>query len=398
MKYAVPRKHRQYSAWPRLEELCDIVTANAARLSAEKFPFLDSDFEHVRVLCREACHKAAQDYAKELHLPSPPPLTTPVVATGHQSELYQAGVWVKNHLTFRLARALSGTSLNLIVDNDVPKHLGIVMPARDGATARQVEAAFAERLAETAFEEHLPVVDAGDEFRAAVARRATATPFQRNAIDLAGRILGASGTGRSMADVLTAVRLSYERECGLSNVELPVSRLSDTPGFGVFVGGVVARAAEFAESYNSALAAYRSEHHIRYHVNPVPDLVTDSSHVETPFWVWRTGGRRGRLFAARGGSSEVVLYDGKTEVGRLDTTSVQAASASWELLVAMGVKIRPRALSTTLFMRLFVADIFVHGIGGARYDEVTDRIIKRFFGVEPPAYAVISATLAIEWP
>jgi hypothetical protein len=67
-------------------------------------------------------------------------------------------------------------------------------------------------------------------------------------------------------------------------------------------------------------------------------------------------------------------------------------AAEIEALEGRGIKIRTRALSTTMYTRLFVADIFCHGIGGALYDRVTDGIIKEFFGLEPPVFAVASAT------
>jgi hypothetical protein len=65
-----------------------------------------------------------------------------------------------------------------------------------------------------------------------------------------------------------------------------------------------------------------------------------------------------------------------------------------------GLDLRPRALITTMYARLVLSDLFIHGIGGAKYDEVTDLIIRRFFGVEPPAYITATATfrLPIEWP
>ena len=47
----------------------------------------------------------------------------------------------------------------------------------------------------------------------------------------------------------------------------------------------------------------------------------------------------------------------------------------------------------TCFLRLVVADQFIHGIGGGRYDQVTDRFIARHFGIAPPAFAVTTATL-----
>ena len=35
----------------------------------------------------------------------------------------------------------------------------------------------------------------------------------------------------------------------------------------------------------------------------------------------------------------------------------------------------------------------MHGIGGAKYDRVTDRLIETFFGLAPPSIMVLSATL-----
>ena len=57
------------------------------------------------------------------------------------------------------------------------------------------------------------------------------------------------------------------------------------------------------------------------------------------------------------------------------------------------LRLAPRALTLTLFLRLFVADVFVHGIGGGHYDRVLDRLLVRRWGVEPPAFCVATATL-----
>jgi hypothetical protein len=50
-------------------------------------------------------------------------------------------------------------------------------------------------------------------------------------------------------------------------------------------------------------------------------------------------------------------------------------------------------LTLTTYLRLLVVDQFVHGIGGGRYDQVTDRLIGTFFGLTPPRFAVATATL-----
>jgi hypothetical protein len=45
-----------------------------------------------------------------------------------------------------------------------------------------------------------------------------------------------------------------------------------------------------------------------------------------------------------------------------------------------------------MFCRTLLADLFIHGIGGARYDELGDSIATRFFGTEPPPFLTLSMT------
>ena len=62
------------------------------------------------------------------------------------------------------------------------------------------------------------------------------------------------------------------------------------------------------------------------------------------------------------------------------------------------IRIRTRALTTTMFARLLVGDLFIHGIGGAKYDELGDEVIRGFFGVEPPRYLTLSMTAHLGLP
>src|SRR5207244_4838580 len=71
---------------------------------------------------------------------------------------------------------------------------------------------------------------------------------------------------------------------------------------------------------------------------------------------------------------------------------------AWQRLERHGFKIRSRALTNTLFARLFLVDLFIHGIGGGKYDELTDEIARRFYGYAPPPYLVLSATLLLPLP
>jgi hypothetical protein len=48
-----------------------------------------------------------------------------------------------------------------------------------------------------------------------------------------------------------------------------------------------------------------------------------------------------------------------------------------------------------MYARLVLSDLFIHGIGGAKYDELTDEIVRRFFGIEPPRYLTATATFRL---
>src|SRR5215210_6616120 len=55
-------------------------------------------------------------------------LQQPLIATGHQTELYHPGVWVKHALTHAAASRLDGETIHFAVDTDHPKHLTLRWP------------------------------------------------------------------------------------------------------------------------------------------------------------------------------------------------------------------------------------------------------------------------------
>ncbi|HEY8504560.1 MAG TPA: hypothetical protein VIL46_08250, partial [Gemmataceae bacterium] len=195
-----------------------------------------------------------------------------------------------------------------------------------------------------------------------------------------------------------AARRALERRWGCENLEVPLSRVCGGEAFARFAFHLLADLPRFQAAYNRAVGAYREAHGIRSPRHPVPDLERQGEWLEAPLWAWRAGARRrGRLFARRDGADfRFRLGDGE-EVS-LPARSAEAFAAAWRELAGRGVKVRSRALTTTLFARLGVGDAFIHGIGGGKYDEVTDAILADFFGAEPPAFLVLSATLHLPVP
>jgi hypothetical protein len=51
-----------------------------------------------------------------------------------------------------------------------------------------------------------------------------------------------------------------------------------------------------------------------------------------------------------------------------------------------------------MFSRYFLGDLFIHGIGGAKYDELGDEISRRYFGIDAPGFLSLSLTLRLGLP
>jgi hypothetical protein len=103
------------------------------------------------------------------------------------------------------------------------------------------------------------------------------------------------------------------------------------------------------------------------------------------------------VFARRRGD-EILVSDRLGFDVALPLTADGDGGRAVEALVAWssrGARLLTRALTTTLFARMFLGDLFLHGIGGGKYDQLTDELVRRFFGVEPPPFMVLSATLLL---
>lgn len=58
-------------------------------------------------------------------------------------------------------------------------------------------------------------------------------------------------------------------------------------------------------------------------------------------------------------------------------------------------RLRPKAVTLTLFTRLFLADWFVHGIGGALYESITDHILEEYYKIKGLRFGVSTTTMTL---
>jgi hypothetical protein len=193
-------------------------------------------------------------------------------------------------------------------------------------------------------------------------------------------------------------RHAYEETWHNDTLELPQSAVCQLTEFAWFAAHILAHLPRFWAAHNDALAAYRRAHRMRNRAQPVPDLAESDGWLEAPFWMWSNDDPRRRPVFAKQSAHEMLITDRRFRTFTLSLTADGDASKAVDQfmeLAARGIKIRTRALATTLFARLVLSDLFLHGIGGAKYDQVTDQIARQFFGFEPPEFATVSATLRL---
>jgi hypothetical protein len=407
-----PRRDFAVLCEPSLPAAIEIAQQNHAALMPLEIKLQGRTVSQMRTWTREETLRAARDYTSQIQSASAapgdrlqgdceePPLVDLLFVGGHQPALYHPGVWVKNFAIHEMATRSGGISLNLSVDTDVMGSTRIRVPTKQPSGLKIERVAFDTDRPRSPWEEN-EILDRElfESFEHRVGDLLTpwgVTPLLRDYWPAAVR---ASQKLSRICDTFIAARAHTERQWGAGNLELPISRLCELDPFLWFVGHILAQLPRFCEVHNRVLAEYRVVNHVRSRTHPVPELIERDGWLEAPFWVWRRGDAvRSRLFARQVGR-EVLLSDGRDEFARLPLSPTMDACCAVEVLRELpqkGIRLRARALTTTLFSRLCLADLFVHGIGGAKYDEMTDRILSRFFGVPVPGFLTLTATLHAE--
>ncbi|MFQ3592025.1 MAG: hypothetical protein SNJ82_02415 [Gemmataceae bacterium] len=269
-------------------------------------------------------------------------------------------MWLKNFVLAGFASRHHSIGLNLVVDNDTIKTTTVRLPEGEPL-------AFDHFHGEQPWEERTIHDEA---LFASFPRRLRAVMARWNLEPLAETFWSLLPTTGMLGERFAVARRSLERLWGCYNAELPLSWLCETQSFQTFVHELISDAPRFAAVYNAVVQAYRAAHHIKSRNHPVPDLTQQGPWTELPLWTWNAGDQhRQRVFVNARGQYRI-----------------------------RGEKIRSRALLTTLFARLYLADWFIHGLGGGLYDQLTDAIVRRYLGIEPPGYAIVTGSRWLPLP
>jgi hypothetical protein len=398
-----PKEDGAVVAEPPLEEAGRLATENADRLQRSAPPVLGRPWRDVKRDAYSSLDAAVYDYHRRIDgVADAWKGGGSVFMAGHQPELFHPGVWVKNFALHGLARRHGGRAINLVVDNDTVKttslHFPVLReplpPISEFQPYRATEP-FDHPPSGEPYEEY--AVRDEDLFASLPDRVRPEWDFEPLLREFWKVAVQTGRRTRLLGERLTAARRRIESRWGCDNQEVPVSAVCQTEAFAWFACDLLANLPRLHAVYNGSVRDYRARYGLRSTSHPVPDLAAEGDWLEAPFWAWRCGpARRGRLMV-RLGRETVDLRVGGEAWPRLPREPGAMVRAFLDL-GRQGLKVRSRALTNTTYARLFLCDLFIHGIGGGKYDEVTDAIIRRYYGLEPPGYLVLSATLLLPLP
>lgn len=375
--WKAPREDGELLIWPESSRLLADTRDNARRLSA------DTHTKIANVPLAEV-RRRQRAWIGQAH-------DEPIIGDGHQAELHHPGVWAKRILAHAAAKRIGGHALHVAVDTDAPKHLllrwpGGSEPITDDA---QLNTAHWAGLLDAPAPAQLAAIER------AVAAAGLARPPMVGDFLASLRRLSIEQPAPALPAALTNAMHELDWSLGLRHHALLAGPIWMSEPFLLFAHHLISRAGAFAGQYNGALAQYRREKKVRTPTRPMPDLAVSGGSVELPFWLdeLSTGGRTRAAARLRDAGYVLSAPDGDELLFDPALDGWDAANRLAQWLRRHQLRLSPRALTLTMYLRLFVFDQFIHGIGGGQYDQVTDSLIAAHFGIAPPAFAVATATM-----
>jgi hypothetical protein len=362
--------------WPAAGELLAQTLENQRRLEGSSVGIQNTPLARVRERMRGLLGLSAD---------------RPVIGTGHQTELIHPGVWAKLALIDAAAKKLDAQAIYLTVDTDSPKHLNLGWPRFSQPITDDPRINSAEWSGLLAVPSRGHIQDLHGSLKAA----ANGWPFEPVALEWLKNLPAEAVRAKGLSELLADSLNKLDESLGLRHRVVIASTLWNSEPYLLFAHHLLARAREFAGAYNEGLQEYRDAKGIANPGRPMPDLHVGREECETPFWVDDLLGKtRSRGSVVRNGGNWALVVGGDSLV--LEAGAGESAGTTLgKFLSERHARLAPRALTLTMFARMVLVDQFVHGIGGGQYDQVTDRVMSRFFRMDPPSFSVTTATLLL---
>lgn len=418
LSFEVPQENKQIFLSPSVDKISSLLEENKNIFSQYSFKILNQPFKEVREKSRKRVVKEALRFSKKFD-PDIGEKINPayqyIIQSGHQPLFFHPGIWIKNIFLNELLKSPlpdKSLGLNIILDNDICKDLNLSLPVLSSNGNLKLEkvnflsSALAPNLP---FEEYpCPSLELISKFNQDIICKLKSLKSENKNIlnyfkyfaqclENSSRLCSRNYTRVNLGEFLGLARHLYEQEIEPAYLEIPFSQICDSDEFLSFFLEIIKNIKSFSKIYNNKLDEYRKLFKIRNRAQPSPNLIIKENLIEVPFWIWKEGDQRRNIFILREKEKNYLYNNSYGKIFLMEEDGLKSLSLLKTFLKEKKLKIRPKALLLTLYNRLFISDLFIHGLGGAKYDLVTDEIIRDFFKVEPPHFLVISCTLYLDF-
>ena len=411
-------QNKQIFFSPSADKMGSLLEENKKIFSKYSFAILNQPFREVRENCRKEVIRKALKFSKKFD-PDIEEKINPayqyIIQTGHQPVFFHPGIWIKNIFLNELLKSPlldKSLGLNIILDNDICKDLNLPLPAlssNGNLIVEEISFLSSTLTPNLPFEEYpCPSLELIAKFTRDVIHRLK--PLESENKDIlnnfknfaqclknSSRFCSQNYKESNVGEFLSLARRFYEQEIEPAYLEIPFSQICNGDEFLSFFLEIINNIKSFSEIYNKKLDEYRKLFKIRNQAHPSPNLMIKENLIEIPFWIWREGDQRRKIFILNEEEKNYLYNESYGKIFPIEKDDSKSLFSLKTVLKKEGLKIRPKALLLTLYNRLFVSDLFIHGLGGAKYDLVTDEIIREFFKVEPPHFLVASCTLHLNF-
>ncbi|MBL8813351.1 MAG: hypothetical protein JNM43_24505 [Planctomycetaceae bacterium] len=315
-----------------------------------------------------------------------------VVMTGHQPVIFHPGLAAKYVVAESFASQHQATAIALIIDTDEGDAGELQYPsAETSGSVTTKKSVSTVSIASNNGLYHSSQLRSASE-REAVFSKAMKGLRDCGCADEATRAekifqdyLALQTTSTIAANTL----IRRSRAIGGHMLEIPLSSVCCLPEVLQFFGAILHRASDFHHCYNTSLDQFRTEHNIRNDANPFPNLKHSGDQFELPFWVVNTASGTREIVSLTTNNSERWLCAGGS---RLTEMHRGLEMENLTALLFQGLRLVPRGALITATLRLLFSDVFIHGTGGGRYDEFTDRLIHAWWKEQPSPVAVVTTS------
>lgn len=414
----IPQENKQIFLSPSENKIDSLLEENKKIFSRYSFTILNRPFREMREKSRKEVVKEALSFSNKFD-PDIAEKINPayqyIIQSGHQPVFFHPGIWIKNIILNQLIKFPlpdKSLGLNIVLDNDICKDLNFSLPALSlsgNLKLEKVNFLSSALTPDLPFEEYpCPSLKLITKFNRDIIHRlklleSENKDFLNNfktfsrCLENSSRFCSQNYKRGNLGEFLGLARRLYEQEIEPAYLEIPFSKICDSDEFLSFFLEIIKNIKSFSKIYNNKLDEYRKLFKIRNRAHPSPNLTIKENLIEIPFWIWREGDQRRKIFILRKEEKNYLYNDSYGKIFLIEENGFKSLFSLKTILKERGLKIRPKALLLTLYNRLFISDLFIHGLGGAKYDLVTDEIIREFFKVGPPRFLVVSCTLYLNF-